>query len=323
MSSEAEWEYATREDHQRSASVYKDNFLLDKKGFLICALDEWYSDWYDNSKSERLPQGTFSRNATPSSSDLTKGFRVASYSDGLSNSNLTGMVIKTPYAPSFPKMIHVDGGSFDMDGKKVTVKSFSIAKTETTVLQWKTFCKEGREEYAKQSFDHHADPDIEFWWRGAPTWGWIDNHPIVDVSWDESVAYCKWLSIKTGKHYRLPTAAEWEYAARGGSKSKGYKYSGGDSLDNVGWYKENSGGQTHPVAQKQANELGLYDMSGNVWEWCKDKAPDYMDEFENLVKSHDYIIRGNSWKDWPDDITSEGSDVVGRKYIGFRVVCSD
>ncbi len=178
-------------------------------------------------------------------------------------------------AQSYPTMVHVQGGSFSMGadddnaGTTMTVKSFSIAQTETTVLQWKTFCNE----------TGHSMPE-------APSWGWIDSHPIVNVSWDDAVAYCDWLSDKTSKIYRLPTEVEWEYAARGGSQSKGFKYSGGQSLDNVGWYTDNSGSQTHPVAQKRANELGLYDMSGNVEEWCKD--------WYNGSHSR-RVCRGGSW----------------------------
>ena len=94
--------------------------------------------------------------------------------------------------------------------------------------------------------------------------------PVGNVSWNDAMEYCKWLSRETGKQFRLPTEAEWEYAAKGGPRSKGYTYAGGNNLDEVAWYRENSRAYVHSVGQKKANELGLYDMAGNVREWCYD-----------------------------------------------------
>ena len=102
-----------------------------------------------------------------------------------------------------------------------------------------------------------------------------DNLPMVPVSWSNAQEFIKKLNKETRKHFRLPTEAEWEFAARGGVKSKGYKFSGSNNIDEVAWYNGNSGQKPHPVKGKKSNELGLYDMCGNVWEWCSDWYGDY------------------------------------------------
>ena len=102
-----------------------------------------------------------------------------------------------------------------------------------------------------------------------------DNLPVEKVSWDDCQEFISKLNRITGKTFRLPTEAEWEYAARGGKKSRGYQYSGSNNISDVAWYYDNSGSETHNVGSKQANELGIYDMTGNVWEWCQDWHDNY------------------------------------------------
>ena len=168
------------------------------------------------------------------------------------------------------EMVHVEGGTFRMgateeqgedaaDDEKpvhrVTLSSYLIGKHEVTQALW--------EEVMGSNPSHNK--------QGG-------DYPVENVSWFDCQEFVKKLNARTGMKFRLPTEAEWEYAARGGDRSKGYKYAGSDNLDEVGWYDENSGFHTHPVGEKKANELGLYDMSGNVLEWCGDWYGDYMDE---------------------------------------------
>ncbi|MCM1042148.1 MAG: formylglycine-generating enzyme family protein [Bacteroides sp.] len=190
------------------------------------------------------------------------------------------------------KMVYVEGGSFQMGATaeqvgdaeedefpvhKVTLSPYYIGKYEVTQAQWKAV------------MGNENNPS-EF--EG-------ENRPVENVSWSEAQHFCEELSALTGRTYRLPTEAEWEYAARGGKKSKGYKYSGSPDIEEVAWYIGNSGSATHVVGMKKPNELGIYDMSGNVWEWCLDRYGSYdEDAVENPTGSASgsaRVFRGGSW----------------------------
>ncbi len=185
------------------------------------------------------------------------------------------------------KMVRVEGGTFQMGGTSeqgsdaydneypvhsVTLSDYYIGQTEVTQELWEAVMG--------------SNPS---YFKGN------NQCPVEDVSWDDCQEFIKKLNRLTGKNFRLPTEAEWEYAARGGNKSKGYKYSGSNDADAVAWYKD----KTHPVATKQANELGLYDMSGNVFEWCQDWYGDYMSHSQINPKGANTgssrVLRGGSW----------------------------
>ncbi len=155
-----------------------------------------------------------------------------------------------------PVMITVQGGRFAMGSNdnnnekpihNVALSSFKIAKYETTQAQW--------QQVLGSNPSGHKD---------------CMDCPVTGVSWDDIQTFIQKLNTLSGKHYRLPTEAEWEYAARGGLKSKGFEYAGSNDVDAVAWTWANSASTTHPVGQKKANELGLYDMGGNVFECCSD-----------------------------------------------------
>ncbi|MDR0687484.1 MAG: formylglycine-generating enzyme family protein, partial [Prevotellaceae bacterium] len=154
------------------------------------------------------------------------------------------------------------------------------------------------------------------------------NLPVEQVSWRNAQEFIGRLNAATGKQYRLPTEAEWEYAARGGAKSRGYKYSGSHNLNNVAWFWDNSGVRTHPVGSKLPNELGIYDMSGNVDEWCSDWYGSYPASAQQdpmgAGSGSNRVYRGGNW-----GIIGVGCRVAYRGYDrpdgsfagpGFRVV---
>lgn len=200
------------------------------------------------------------------------------------------------------EMIAVKGGTFTMgctseqggdcdDDEKpshsVTLGDYYIGKFEVTQELW----------YAVMGTTVSQQRD-----QADKSWslrGEGNNYPMYYISWNECQEFVRKLNQKTGANFRLPTEAEWEYAARGGNKSNGYKYSGSNSIDNVAWYDGNSGSKTHPVGAKTPNELGIYDMSGNVWEWCQDWYGNYSSSSQTNQQgpssgSH-RVLRGGSW----------------------------
>ena len=188
----------------------------------------------------------------------------------------------------------VEGGTFQMgatseqgsdaeSGEKpvhsVTLSNYYMGETEVTQALWKAVM------------------------GNNPSYFKGDNLPVEQVSWNDCQEFIRKLNQKTGKNFRLPTEAEWEYAARGGKKSRGYKYAGSNNIGSVAWYTDNSGYKTYAVKGKSPNELGLYDMSGNVWEWCSDWCgSDYYGKSPSTnpqgpLNGSYRVLRGGSWID--------------------------
>ena len=196
--------------------------------------------------------------------------------------------------PECPEMVIIPSGEFNMGSPaneawryenegpvhRVTVPSFALAKTELTQGQWKAL----------------MDGNPSFFTDCG------DDCPVEQVTWDEAKAYVDKLSKKTGHKYRLPNEAEWEYACRAGGQAT---YCGGDQLDELGWYNVNSGYKTHAVAGKKANAFGLYDMTGNVWEWLDECWHDnysgaHTDGVAWAGGDCGYrLLRGGSWNFFP------------------------
>ena len=161
------------------------------------------------------------------------------------------------------------------------------------------------------------------------------NLPVERVSWDDCQLFVGKLNNITGKNFRLPTEAEWEYAARGGKKSRGYQYSGSNNLSNVAWYEDNSNDRTHPVGTKQPNELGIYDMSGNVWEWCQDWENRYSSLAQTNPKGPENAetgpyreVRGGSffnyaWHCRSSSRTFDSPGYYNYSRLGFRLCLSE
>ena len=168
------------------------------------------------------------------------------------------------------KMIYVRGGEFLMGDtesatRPVKVDDYYIGQFEVTQSQWRAVMG------TDISRQKHLAGAAAFYGVGG-------NYPMYYITWDEAVEFCNRLSRRTGKHYSLPTEAEWEYAAKGGHAGDTTRYAGSDDVARVAWYFGNSHSATHPVGSKKPNKLGIYDMSGNVCEWCQDWYADTYDE---------------------------------------------
>ncbi len=241
----------------------------------------------------------------------------------------TTLTLESSYGSTTLDIAKVDGGTFMMGAQstssakdnydknaysdekpvhQVTVSSFYIGKTPVTQYQW----------YVVMG----SYPNI------SSAYGFGDDYPIYNITYAQCQQFIKKLNTMTGKTFRLPTEAEWEYAARGGMNSNSTKYSGSASLSNVGWYSSNAGGKTHPVAKKDPNELNIYDMSGNVWEWCSDWYGNYSSAVQTnptgAASGAGRVIRGGAYSDSPTEcrvsVRSYTNEATALPTLGLRLV---
>lgn len=255
-----------------------------------------------------VPKGCNPHKASPVESLSAADTAVVSLTGSTGNSVIDNLI---------NNMVYVAGGTFTMgatseqgsdvydDAKpahRVTLSSYYIGKYEVTQAEWKAVM------------------------GSNPSYFKGDNLPVENVSWDDCQTFIRKLNALTGRKFRLPTEAEWEFAARGGTNSRGYKYSGSNTIGSVAWNYYNSGSKTHPVGQKSPNELGLYDMSGNVEEWCQDRYGGYSSSSQtNPVVSGFWftarVYRGGSWINAGKCRVSyrDFSGCDGDEYLGLRL----
>ena len=245
------------------------------------------------------------------------------------------------------EMVFVQGGTFTMGATEdqgtsdpyddeypshqVTVSDFYIGKYEVTQQLWEYVMNYSGTAADGSTMSAYAS-DVWLGPKPSSSYGVGDYYPAYYVSWEDIVnIFIPRLNKITGKTFRLPTEAEWEYAARGGNMSQGYKYSGSNTIGDVAWYRINSSTMTHPVGTKAPNELGLYDMSGNVYEWCSDwygwYSPSAQSNPTGPTSGSSRVIRGGSRSNSAEfcRVSNRSDDFPdGRGFgnLGFRLVCS-
>jgi formylglycine-generating enzyme required for sulfatase activity len=306
-------------------------------------VDEWVGDTYDgrNYRVSLDGLGSYSSRIGSNYSTIHRGFRLAisaplskekevlrkereeKLNTSDSGKDTSGINDEAINEINKIDMVSVEGGTFTMGCREeqnrydcytdekpahnVTVNGFMMSKHEVTQGQWKAVMG-GNPSYFKGN----------------------DNLPVETVTWNDIQEFIRNVNAVTGKTFRLPTEAEWEYAARGGNRGNGYEYSGSDNIGVVAWYGKNSGGKTHPVGTKQPNELGLYDMSGNVYEWVNDWSSVYRsyDQINptGYRSGSNRVIRGGGWgHDTKDSrVSYRDASYPGSRgtLLGFRLVLS-
>jgi len=217
-----------------------------------------------------------------------------------------------------PEMVYLPGGTFkmgDIQGKGfewekpvhgVTLDAFAIGRYPLTVGEFRRFVKvTGYQTEAEKQQSAYVYDDGRWTKKADASWhnpymSQDDNHPVVCISWNDAIEYCKWLSEQTGAQYSLPTEAEWEYACSASSRPALYCFGDNERLlDEYAWYLENSEGTTHPVGKKRANPWGLCDIHGNVWEWTRDWFDYYSEQPQHNPRGPETgsgrLVRGGSW----------------------------
>jgi formylglycine-generating enzyme len=225
---------------------------------------------------------------------------------------------QTNVEPSMTKksgfeMVNIKGGTFTMGGNdndhtgqgkdecphKISISDFSIAKYEVTQADW-----------------------IEIMGDNPSYFKHCNDCPVEQVSWDDVNVFIKIANAKFKERYRLPTEEEWEFAARGGLKSLNYKFSGSNDVNEVAWYSSNSNGKSHRVGLLKSNELGLFDMSGNIWEWCQDFKIPYPCDSEGK-KFNSRVCRGGTWSNDASSVRVRDRNGRGAYHrlntLGFRL----
>jgi formylglycine-generating enzyme required for sulfatase activity len=305
---------------------------------LICVLQLTAedSDLYVSSSLIEIESGKIIRTAN----ELIHGTSGAAIRDACKYlaEKLTSGVTVAFLDPGIPEMVQVVGGRFmmgctseqgddceedEVPVRQITVSSFKISRTEVTHEQYVRFLNENNvktdEAYSEKKLIH-VNAHMEF---ASGKWSVVvgyESYPMIYVSWFGASAYCRWAGG------RLPSEVEWEYAARGGNKKTGKKYAGSDDANAVAWFAGSSDNHVHPVARKKPNELGLFDMSGNVWEWCTDwyvsnsYAVELPDDFAGNIR----VLRGGSWNDEEKNcrVTYRFNNVPESSYgnLGFRLL---
>jgi len=261
-------------------------------------------------------QGAVGKNI--SSGEHTIIWEVLEELEELSSDKIKFKVTSVGKQPFEPEMVFVEGGPFLMGSEnfnddekpvhEVILSPFSIGKFEITQAQWQAVMEQNPSVYKN-----------------------CNDCPIERVSWSDIQVYLSKINKLTGKKYRLPTEAEWEYAAGGGNNNITYHFSGSNDLKGIAWYDENSENKPHVVGSKNANNLGIYDMSGNVWEWCSDYYGEYSSKSEYDPMGSDFgeyrVIRGGSWAHLKSDcrITMRVMfpENTKLKTLGFRLALSN